>query len=489
MHYNYLKNWVLENKKTGLAFKDIMKFEDQYLLMFKNSKESLQICFSSSDQFLFFTDSYEEFQYEKEGELISFFTHLNHSKLNQISIDDHDRIITLHFEKYNIYNTLDQIELIIEIIPKYQNIILCKEKDGKWVILDSLKKISFAENNSRQILPGLEYQKPDTSYVTQELIFDYPLFIHQTKITQESDNANAFYEMNKLFHSLYYDHILEKSLNAVKRQLIQQINKQIKKKHDKISKLTEELFSEETAIDFKKRGELLLAFMNQIPENVDSVVLNDYYLEDNPPIEIKLDKKQSLKYNVSQYFKKYKKAQSGRVKVEEQLTLCQQEIEALKREQERIELINSYNEVKETKIQTHSKEQTNSMYRKLKINDDWEINIGRSNTENDQLTCKTARPDDWWFHTRIFRGTHVVLRNFKKQQVPDKLLLLCARLAAWYSKAKTSSNVPVDYTLIRYVRKPRGAAKGFVTYTKQKTIYVDPISIRDAAELIQKGEL
>jgi predicted ribosome quality control (RQC) complex YloA/Tae2 family protein len=103
------------------------------------------------------------------------------------------------------------------------------------------------------------------------------------------------------------------------------------------------------------------------------------------------------------------------------------------------------------------------------------------------LTTRFAKPHDWWFHTRIFRGTHVILRNYNKKELPKKLKHLCSQLAAYYSKAKKSTNVPVDHTQIRYVRKPRGSAPGYVIYKEQKTLFVDPLSIRDVAKILEKN--
>ena len=137
-------------------------------------------------------------------------------------------------------------------------------------------------------------------------------------------------------------------------------------------------------------------------------------------------------------------------------------------------------------MQKKKKFKAQSGYKKLIIDENWKIYIGRTSKENDQLTTRIAKPHDWWFHTRIFRGTHVILRNLNKKELPDNLKHLCCRLAAYYSKAKKSSNVPVDYTQIRYVRKPHGSAVGYVTYTNQKTLFVDPISMRDAAKVINR---
>ena len=113
-------------------------------------------------------------------------------------------------------------------------------------------------------------------------------------------------------------------------------------------------------------------------------------------------------------------------------------------------------------------------YMKLQI-DDFDVFIGKNNKQNDYLTLKVARDNDYWFHTKDIHGSHLILRC--NGQMPKlSTIQACAELAAYYSKAKFSSHVPVDYTLVKYVKKPNGSAPGFVIYTNQKTIYVQPKS-------------
>ena len=104
--------------------------------------------------------------------------------------------------------------------------------------------------------------------------------------------------------------------------------------------------------------------------------------------------------------------------------------------------------------------------------------MGRNNRENDQLTLRLARPHDLWFHTKQIPGSHVVVRMERKvgdlADVPEQLVRCAAQIAAYFSKARHGQNVPVDYTFIKYVRKPSGARPGFVIYDHYRTIQVDP---------------
>ena len=108
------------------------------------------------------------------------------------------------------------------------------------------------------------------------------------------------------------------------------------------------------------------------------------------------------------------------------------------------------------------------------------ILIGKNNYQNDKLTFKTASFNDTWFHAKDIPGSHVILRNGGNELTDDDIML-AANLAAHFSKAQGSSKIPVDYTEVRYVKKPSGSKPGFVIFTNQKTLYVTP----DEAELNQ----
>lgn len=103
-----------------------------------------------------------------------------------------------------------------------------------------------------------------------------------------------------------------------------------------------------------------------------------------------------------------------------------------------------------------------------------EILVGKNNMQNDRLTFKTAEPTDLWLHTKDIPGSHVIVR-LQGAEIDDDTLETAAEIAAYFSKAKDSSTVPVDYVPQRYVKKPSGAKPGFVIFTHQKTIYVTPL--------------
>ena len=114
--------------------------------------------------------------------------------------------------------------------------------------------------------------------------------------------------------------------------------------------------------------------------------------------------------------------------------------------------------------------------------DGFTILVGRNNRQNDRLTCKESEKTDIWLHTKDITGSHVII-SADGREIPDEVILTAARLAAYFSKGRESSQVGVDYTLVKYVKKPNGAKPGMVIFTNNKTLYVTPFSSQQVDEL------
>ena len=222
-------------------------------------------------------------------------------------------------------------------------------------------------------------------------------------------------------------------------------------------------------------------------------------------IKIPLDSKFSPSQNAKNYFKKYKKLQNTYIVVQKQKEEIENELQyldsiifELDTAQNIDELNLIYTEISDNLIFSKSqntvtnslsnsnKQKTNKQSSNLEpakyIIDGYTVLVGKNNKQNDYLTCRLAHNQDIWFHTKDIHGCHVVLQNnskdsildISKVSVPATTLYKCASLAAYFSKAKLSQNVPVDYTYIKYVKKPNNAKLGMVIYTNNKTIYANP---------------
>ncbi len=483
MKYKYLKE-LNNNKLIGLEIKSLQKYQDQYLLTFFKTKVKLQISLNQGNSFIFSTDN-DLLPWVEEKNLNLFNQNMNKAMISSLEILEGDRIFLIKMEKTDIYNETKKLVLICEFAANFENIILCENINEKLIIIDSLKKFSFAENNQRQIIPKMEWQAPITNFTPQTDKVEYPIDIIEGKITEGLESG--FDNINDLFESFYYNGIITKKSKELKKNLLSNLNSKLNKATKKLKKQEIELLTAQDEEKWLHYAELLKSSIHIIKKGMKEIKLPNYYLPDFPEIIIPLSEDKSPIDNSNYYFKKYKKAKVGQKLIAEQIEKTKEEIADFEDDIANINEEENYLELVElSSAKQISKRQTDTKihFRRLKIDDNWEIFIGRSSTENDLLTCKVAKGRDWWFHTRVFQGTHVVLRNYANKQLPDKYRILCAQLAAYYSRAKKSENVPVDYTQIRFVRKPRGSAPGYVTYKNQKTLFVNPLDYRDAMTIL-----
>lgn len=258
-----------------------------------------------------------------------------------------------------------------------------------------------------------------------------------------------------------------------------------KNKNDKkIKKLEKTREDSQKADHYKLCGELLTAYMHQVHRGDTSIEVVNYYDEENSTLEIPLDPRATANENAQAYFKKYSKAKKSIEVIEEQIKLTQAEIEyfetllqqleqASPRDVEEIreELIEGKYLRDRSKQKKKKKKEVKPQVESYFSSEGTEILVGKNNKQNEFLTNRLGRVNDTWLHTKDIPGSHVVIRS---DQFSEATLLEAAQLAAYYSKSGSSSQVPVDYTLIKHVKKPSGAKPSYVIYDHQKTVYVTP---------------
>ena len=239
-------------------------------------------------------------------------------------------------------------------------------------------------------------------------------------------------------------------------------------------------------------GELITANLYRMERGASKVTVENYYEPDCPSVEIRLDPRLSPQENAARYFKQYNKAKTAEKILAQQLQLGREELsylESVLQQLQQAEAEQDFNDIRAELteggyIRNRGKKQPGfqraSKPREFRSSTGLRILVGRSNQQNDRLTTKTAGPRDIWLHTQKIHGSHVILCTDGAQ--PDEQSLWeAAVLAAYYSQGREGSKVPVDYTPVRYVKKPAGAKPGMVTYTTYQTMYVTP-----EAELAKK---
>ncbi len=234
---------------------------------------------------------------------------------------------------------------------------------------------------------------------------------------------------------------------------------------------------------FRICGDLLNANIYRLEKGMTKVTLEDFYTGE--PREISLDARLTPAQNAQKYYNEYRKLDTAEKKLTDLIAKGQQELvyidsvfDAVSRTDSEADLAEIRRELREQGylrggVRADEKVKKLSEPLKFRSSDGFEILVGRNNVQNDRLTLKTAKAADIWLHTQGIAGSHVIIRT-EGDEVPEQTLFEAAQLAAFHSKGRSSSQVPVDYTAVKFVKKPAGAKPGMVIFTNNRTLFVAP---------------
>lgn len=359
-----------------------------------------------------------------------------------------------------------------------------------------------AKINSDKPLSELTDENEDSLYSVFSDLYSH-LEDHLQSLMYTNENKSKVYDFSaidytyyELYHKTDYPSIsslleeyyyLRDSLSRIQNRsssMVQMLNNKLERDYHKLDKQIKEFQDAEDAEIYRKYGELITSQIYLLKGGQKSAVLSDYYTGEE--IEIPLSVQLSPSENAQKYFKKYNKGKRAKEYLKEQMSITKEEIYYLESQIDNIRKcteIEEFNEIKEDLIEngylktqgrkkSNKKESTISQPMKY-IYEGVEIYVGKNNKQNEYLTTKFAAKTDLWLHVKDMPGSHVIVKK-DADKVDDKLLYTAALLAAYYSKGKESSNIPIDYTAVKYVKKPKGAKTGMVIYTDQKTLYVTP---------------
>ncbi len=254
----------------------------------------------------------------------------------------------------------------------------------------------------------------------------------------------------------------------------------------KIAHQEQELAATQDRERLRQLGDILTSNFYQMQRGMARLRTVDFYDPEGKEVDIKLDPLLTPQQNAAKYYKEYSKAKTAEVVLTQQLEKGRRELEYLNSVLENITLAEGERDLGEIRqeltdtgyLRRASKakgreKRVSSKPMEFRSSSGLRISVGKNNTQNDLLTCKLAFKSDIWFHTQKIHGSHVILWTEGKE--PDlQSLNEAACLAAWFSQARDSSKVPVDYTPVKYVKKPNGARPGMVTYTTYETAWVTP---------------
>lgn len=288
----------------------------------------------------------------------------------------------------------------------------------------------------------------------------------------------------------YKEKIKKEEISNYKNNLHKTINDMLVKCNKKVGEYKQKIEEVNNKEDYRISGELITANIYRIEKGLSELLVKNYYEAEQPLISIKLDPALTPPQNAQFYFKKYHKLKNSEkihkkiiADIEDEINYLEgisvsledaNELEIL--DEIKQELLNQgyiRPKRKRKKSKENIKLQKEGAPRKFVSSEGFEMLVGKNNKQNEYLTLKLASDHDIWLHTKNIPGSHVIVRTMGRT-VDETTIKEAANLAAFYSKAKNSSNVPVDYTEKKNIRKPRSSKPGMVIYENYNTIYITP---------------
>ena len=437
-----------------------------------------------------------------------------------------DRIIMFEVNTFNELGDNVNYHLIIELMGRNSNVILIDENNK---IIDAIRKLPPSDATSRYIIPKASYELPIqenkvnpftdntdnvlldniqglAKNIEKEIVEYYhgeilaflskkvkpTIYQNGNKFDYYCFDLNSYQMINNNFVTLsemldYYYNQYKKTINYSNSDLIKQVKRLITHQKTKLNNLNDDLLKAKDNIKFKDLGILLQANLYNVKKGMSSITVTNF-LGSNEELTISLNPELDPSKNLKQIFTKGKKASNALIEVQKQIDKVTSEISYLEDIQSMIEF-STATELEEIKLDlfSNSEQYKNKVKKLAKKNKKLEIQhftfqdvniyIGKNNLQNDYLTNKLARNNDYWFHVKDSSGAHVIVSvpgNASDYQMNEETIRLAANLSAYYSKYSSSSSVPVDYTKVKYLKKIPGMKGYHVTYTNQKTIYIDP---------------
>lgn len=532
--YYYLNRLTLELNSilVGKRIISIFSQEKDRLIIQLDGQEELfiEISVNHSDPFINIRNKFSR----AKKNTVEFFTELIHHTIKDVLIASDDRIIKFVTDscdlifairgKYtNIFCNSDTLKSFKnedeENLLKFRNEFETKDFSKRLNIPDSKlingKSIKEIRNEyrfiGREIENEVNARKRDTKEdselllnVLQDILTKDPAVYTDEKSSEIHigfDSLRIFSTYEKqLFDSTIkaFNHFLSKRYqfeekNSKLKKVNSYLDKELKKCTTRLNSLLAIIEKGSREDEYNKIANLLLINLHKINHGVSEIEVEDIYNSDLKLL-IKLDDKLSAKKNVDRYFEKSRDSKINFEKSTKLYLNTKKEFEKLKSYHVQIEnnpLLEELNRImKELKIKDEEKQQEKdgieSKFKHYLIEKKYHVFVGKDSVNNDLLTTRFAKQNDFWFHARSVSGSHVVLRiDNTKEVVPKSILKKAASLAAYHSKAKTAGIVPVSYTLKKYVVKRKSQPAGQVSLLKEDVLLVKPEIAFDAEYLTE----
>lgn len=415
-------------------------------------------------------------------------------RISDARVIANERILELHFETCDEFAQKRSLCLAVELMGKHSNIVLYDRETH--LIIGCAHNVGEEKSRYRELRGGVKYIYPPQnsgivlsdelkrqfSSLSQEEINGYlntdkfnPAILNDryTLFSELLENSVPQKSVNAMLDD-YYSKFQEKlNLKTEKAKLTGIVETRLKKNKNSIFKLKMLLSRREDGDKYKLYGELLTSNLYQKADYQKYIELFDYTNDKN--IRIELDETKTMNENAQRYFKLYSKFKATKEKSMELLIGLNIELEYLENVMYSIERADNKPELSEIEAElgvlpTMPKPKGKNDITKFEIRGQ-DVFVGKNNKQNDYIISRLSKDEDYWFHTRLCAGSHVLLK-VNGTEPDERTIYECAKLAREYSSAKQPSKIGVIYTKRKYIKKPPGAPLGYVTYSNEKEILI-----------------
>jgi predicted ribosome quality control (RQC) complex YloA/Tae2 family protein len=314
------------------------------------------------------------------------------------------------------------------------------------------------------------------------------LFDSSTQNSQTPFTKGSFASLSEAADNYYLEREETRKFAARATALSQQTRKLIAQKTKLQFSLQQDLIAHGDADEHKRLGDLLLSNLSTAERRGGIVTLTNYYAEGEPRIELEVDEHSTLQEEAAQRFARYTKAKRAKREISKRLIALDAELATLRARENALKEIIAARDVealdafdgekkRDERRSPHTPKRSESVVpgaRRYRSTDGYEILVGRTARDNDHLTFRVARPHDLWLHAADYPGSHVVVRNPTRKEIPHRTIIEAAQLAANFSQARRDAKVDVHYTARKFLSKPKNSAPGLVRMSGFHSIAVEP---------------
>lgn len=391
-----------------------------------------------------------------------------------------DRVVTLKFDGPDDLGQQTHPTLIAQLTGRSANLFLLNDEG---VITGRLKETKGVGQTV-----GEKYQPPKSGAT-------HSAAKSSIRTLSPSDRESLSDVLDQHYTSLEESRGFESQLAAARAEL----QKEISRRRKLLKKLERDLEEHSGAEQHKQIGDLLLANVATAKRVGGRLKLTDYFAEGAPEIEIEVDEKLTVPEEASRRFELYSRSKRARVQIASRIKQVKAELADLVTQREELEVAvqQSATSISSSAqrtfgsspaLQRWDRRRPSSLKareaggrkervpgaRRYLSSDGYEILVGRAARDNDNLTFKIAKPNDLWLHAADYPGSHVIVRNPTRKEIPHRTLIEAAQLAAYSSQASKDPKVDVHYTERKFLSKPKGSAPGLVRMSRFKNILVKP---------------